>query len=274
MTMQMEEELAVLESRGEKVRGSHGEGGLSDPRHPVNRMNANDPGVRVCRVQDLLNPFQLGTAPSEGRNVPGQTERRSRPGRHREFSDLQPEHFEPAHDFGRIEGADQLGQFPSGGILAQAGDDSFGDLFDEFRRLHVHHFAEGAAGRIGDPLLQFDHLAGYSGRQGVPHGSRTAEAQFWWCGEVAGESALQHRPNGWVRLGHDRPQGAVHGLLERSLVVLTSDQPDAGVTAESHQPAHNSAYDIDRHHRDAALPPTLTRRRSRTAVATDQAVPD
>ena len=67
--MQRQEKLPVREIAGQPVGGVHGEGGLADARHPIDRMDAHHAAVRGHGGQRLQQPGQLGLAAGESGDV-------------------------------------------------------------------------------------------------------------------------------------------------------------------------------------------------------------
>ena len=63
--VQRQEELPVREACGQPVRGMDREGGLADPRHPVDGVNAHHPAVRRHRRQRPGQLIQFGPAAGE-----------------------------------------------------------------------------------------------------------------------------------------------------------------------------------------------------------------
>ena len=78
MGVQRQEELPVREAAGQPVSGVHREGGLADPSHPVDRVNAYHRAVCGQAVKHPHQPGEFGLAPGEGGDIP-----RQRPGRRR-----------------------------------------------------------------------------------------------------------------------------------------------------------------------------------------------
>ena len=66
--VQRQEELAVGEPPGQPVRRVYREGGLADPGHPADRMNANHAAVGGVSGQRPIQPLQLGLPAGEAGN--------------------------------------------------------------------------------------------------------------------------------------------------------------------------------------------------------------
>jgi hypothetical protein len=76
--MQRQEELAARELVREPVRGVNRQGGLADPGHPVDRVNAHHPAVSGQAVNRPGQPGMFGLAAGERGQIPRQA-----PGRRR-----------------------------------------------------------------------------------------------------------------------------------------------------------------------------------------------
>jgi len=80
MGVQRQEKLPVRKGAGQPVRRVHRKGGLPDPRHPVDRVNAHHHPARGLAVDSVQQPCQFATAAGEGGTIPRQGPGRRRPG--------------------------------------------------------------------------------------------------------------------------------------------------------------------------------------------------
>lgn len=78
MRMQAKEDLPVREAGAEAVGGVHRERGLSDPGHPIDRVDADDPTSRCLPANRGDQPVQLSGTPGERSRVARQRAQRHR----------------------------------------------------------------------------------------------------------------------------------------------------------------------------------------------------
>ncbi len=150
--VQRQEELPVREARRQPVGGVHGERGLADPGHPVDRVNARHLGVNRPRGQILQQPRQFALAAGEagriarqgpgGRGRGGSWPRVMRGRQHLRRGPPAPGRGDEQRA-GRLGQAQCAGQQP-GGILAGRAVDS---------PLQVADRPRGQARRLGQLLL-------------------------------------------------------------------------------------------------------------------------
>jgi len=90
--VQRQEELPIGEAPGQPVRGVHGEGGLADPGHPIDRVDPHHPAARHGGGQRPHQLRELGLAAGEGGDVARQCPGRCRREHRRPYTSARRQH--------------------------------------------------------------------------------------------------------------------------------------------------------------------------------------